>query len=104
MTLFTSTLSTDDRPVQSASTVDIITRACSIDMWIGSRVRVKRTSLRMTQQQFSQLLDIDYDKLTGYERGEERINANLLFRIAKLLDVRPDYFFRGYIEESQKAP
>jgi hypothetical protein len=26
------------------------------------------------------------------------INTNLLFRIAKSLDARLDYFFRGYVE------
>jgi hypothetical protein len=33
--------------------------------------------------------------LAACEAGAKRINANLLFRIAKSLDVRPDYFFRG---------
>jgi transcriptional regulator with XRE-family HTH domain len=53
----------------------------------------------MTQQELSTLLGIDPNNLAGYEAGEKRINANLLLRIAKLLDVRPDYFFRGYKEE-----
>jgi ribosome-binding protein aMBF1 (putative translation factor) len=92
-------MSTADDRVQSSMTLDSNTRLSSIDMWIGSRVRIKRTSRGMTQQELSQLLDIDGDKLAAYEAGEERINANLLFRITKLLDVRPDYFFRGYVEE-----
>jgi transcriptional regulator with XRE-family HTH domain len=50
----------------------------------------------MTQQEFSELLDIDCDTLAAHEAGVERINARLLFQIAKLLDVRPHYFFRGY--------
>ena len=93
-------LSTADDRVQSSMTLDSTTRLSSIDMWIGSRVRIKRTSRGMNQQELSQLLDVDCDRLAAYEAGEERINASLLFRITKLLDVRPDYFFRGYIEES----
>jgi DNA-binding XRE family transcriptional regulator len=92
-----------DELLQSEASVDVTTSASSIDMFIGSRVRVKRTSRGMIQQELSDLLDIDRDTLAAYEAGEERINAKLLFRIAKLLDVRPDYFFRGYTTEDWKA-
>jgi ribosome-binding protein aMBF1 (putative translation factor) len=88
-----------DELVQSQASMDAITRASSIDMFIGSRVRIRRTSRGMTQQDLSGLLDVDSDYLTSYEAGAERINAKLLFKIAKLLDVRPDYFFRGYTKE-----
>jgi transcriptional regulator with XRE-family HTH domain len=57
----------------------------------------------LTQQEFSELLDMDPNDLAAFEAGAKRINANLLFRIAKSLDVRPDYFFRGYVEEMPKA-
>ena len=83
--------------------MDATTQASSIDMFIGSRVRVKRTSRGMTQQDFSGLLDVDCDSLAAYEAGAERINARVLFQIAKLLDVRPDYFFRGYTKEHWNA-
>jgi transcriptional regulator with XRE-family HTH domain len=48
-------------------------------------------------------LGIGRNHLAAFEAGTERINANLLFRIAMALDVRPDYFFRGYVEERPKA-
>ena len=92
-----------DELVQSQSLYHATIGASSIDMFIGSRVRVKRTSRGMTQQEFSELLDIDCDTLDTHETGAERINARLLFQIAKLLDVRPDYFFRGYTKEDWKA-
>jgi transcriptional regulator with XRE-family HTH domain len=88
---------------QSEASVEAASRTSSIDMFIGSRVRIRRTSRGMTQQDLSELLDIDRDNLAAYEAGVERINAKLLFQIAKLLDVRPDYFFRGYTEEDWKA-
>jgi DNA-binding XRE family transcriptional regulator len=85
-----------DELVRSEVSVEAATRAPFIDMFIGGRVRVKRTSRGMTQHQLSELLDIDCDTLAAHEAGIERINARLLFQIAKLLNVRPDYFFRGY--------
>jgi hypothetical protein len=48
-------------------------------------------------------LGIHRDELDDYEAGAERVGANLLLRIAKLLDVRPDYFFRGYTEKELES-
>ncbi len=89
---------------QSSINVDSATQASAVDTWIGSRVRIKRTSRGLTQQEFSELLDINRNDLAAFEAGAKRINANLLFRISNSLDVRPDYFFRGYVEETPKAP
>jgi transcriptional regulator with XRE-family HTH domain len=92
-----------DELVQSEASVDVTARASSIDMFIGSRVRIRRTSRGMTQHELSELLDIERDNLAAHEAGVERINAKLFFQIAKLLDTRPDYFFRGYTTEDWKA-
>jgi hypothetical protein len=94
---------TADKLVQSVTTVDSTTSAPSSNVWIGSRLRIKRTSRGMTTQELSKLLGIDCNNLAACEAGEERINAHLLFRIAKALDVQPDYFFRGYMEEDGKT-
>ena len=91
--------STADERLQSEADAGVTTRASSIDMFIGSCVRIRRTSRGMTPQEFSELLVIDCDTLAAHEAGAERINAKLLFQIAKLLDARPDYFFRGYTSE-----
>jgi transcriptional regulator with XRE-family HTH domain len=47
-------------------------------------------------KELSGRLRIDPDGVNAYEEGEKRVNANLLLRIAKMLDVRPDYFLQGY--------
>ena len=101
--MFTSAIAANDNSVQPASALDCGTRASSINMWIGSRVRISRTSRGISQRKFSKLLRIDQSDLAAFEAGAERINANLLFRIAKSLDVQPDYFLRGYVEEKPKA-
>lgn len=90
---------TGDEIVQSATVADPAMSALSVDTWIGNRVRIKRTSRGMTQHDLSGLLGIDRKDLVAFEAGEKRINASLLFRIAKLLEVQPDFFFRGYRKE-----
>jgi hypothetical protein len=99
----TRVMATADESIQSAIDVDSTPRTSRVDMWVGSRVRIKRTSRGMSQQKFCKLLDIGSNDLAAFEAGAERINANLLFRVAKSLDVQPDYFFRGYVEEQSRA-
>jgi transcriptional regulator with XRE-family HTH domain len=65
----------------------------SINKLIGGRVRLRRTSLGIRPQQLSKLLRIDQNELDAYEAGAKRIKASLLFRTAKILDVRPSHFF-----------
>lgn len=63
---------------------------------IGSRLRTKRVSYGMSEEELSEQLGIDQDDLKLYETGAKRVNANLLLRVAELLDVGPDYFFRDH--------
>jgi ribosome-binding protein aMBF1 (putative translation factor) len=98
MAMFTLVTSAADDLAQSTTDFNSAGRVSPVDTWIGSRVRIKRTSRGISEQEFSLSLSIDGNDLTAFEAGEKRINANLLFRIAKLMDVRPDYFFRGYTD------
>ena len=50
----------------------------------------------ISSQELSAQLGIDHDEGRAYEAGARRISANLLLRIARLLDVGPDYFFQDY--------
>jgi DNA-binding XRE family transcriptional regulator len=99
----TRVMTTADGSAQVAISVDFTARTTPVDKWIGGRVRVRRTSRGMSQQEFCKLLGLSRNDLPAYEAGAQRINANLLLRIAKSLDVRPDYFFRGYVQEQPKA-
>ena len=101
--MFTWAMTTGDEFAQSTIGAVSATGTSSVDAWIGSRLQTKRTMRGLTRREFSELLDIDRNDLAAFEAGAKRINANLLFRIAKALGVRPDYFFRGYVEKAQRA-
>jgi DNA-binding transcriptional regulator YiaG len=96
MTMITLVTSAAVELAKSATDVNSIRRVSPVDAWIGSRVRIKRTSRRISEEEFSRLLSIKGNDLAAFEAGEKRINADLLFRISKLMDVRPGYFFQGY--------
>jgi plasmid maintenance system antidote protein VapI len=66
---------------------------------VGSRLRIRRTSRGISAKELSEQLGINREDVNAYEEGIKRVSANLLLRIAKFLDVRPDYFFRGYTAE-----
>jgi transcriptional regulator with XRE-family HTH domain len=70
---------------------------------IGRRLQVRRTSFGISEKELCGNLGIYRDDLEAYEHGEKRVSANLLLRIAKLLDVRPDYFFQDYTAEELGA-
>lgn len=63
---------------------------------IGKRLRLIRESHGISEKEFSIRLGIDYKDLNSYESGGRRVSASLLLRIARLLDVRPEYFFQDY--------
>jgi hypothetical protein len=67
----------------------------SIDIFVGSRLRARRNSIGISEEELSEKLQTDPKDVHAYEEGAKRIGAKLLLRIAKLLDVRPDYFFHG---------
>jgi Helix-turn-helix len=92
----TTVTSVVDELAQPAIDVNLIGRVSPMDTWIGSRVRIKRTARGISEQEFSAALSIDGNDLAAFEAGEKRINANLLFRIAKFVGVQPGFFFRGY--------
>ena len=75
----------------------------AVNKLIGGRVHLRRTSLDISRQELSKFLRIDHRELDAYEAGAKRINASLLLRTAKILDVRLDYFFRSDAGESKPA-
>jgi transcriptional regulator with XRE-family HTH domain len=70
---------------------------------IGRQLQLRRKSFGISKTELSDKLGIYRDDLDAYERGAKRVSANLLLRIAKLLDVRPDYFFQDYTAEELSA-
>ena len=75
----------------------------SSNICVGSRLRLRRTSRGISVKELGEKLGIDPDDLDAYEEGAKRVTADLLLRIAKLLQVRPEYFFQGYTAEELSA-
>lgn len=67
-----------------------------VDLYIGTRVKLRRTLIGLSQQALGDALGITFQQIQKYERGANRIGAGRLRLIAGALDVPLTYFFDGY--------
>ena len=58
-----------------------------IDVHVGSRIRVRRQLINMSQERLGELLGITFQQVQKYEKGTNRISASRLFYTAKTLGV-----------------
>src|SRR5256884_9346103 len=65
------------------------------DRHIGSRVRMRRKMLAMSQTQLADALGITYQQVQKNERGTNRIGASRLQQISHILQVPVAFFFEG---------
>lgn len=66
-----------------------------IDKHVGSRVRMRRVLLGMSQEKLGEALGLTFQQVQKYEKGTNRIGASRLQQISKSLNVPPAYFFEG---------
>jgi len=63
------------------------------DSYVGSRVRMRRKILSMTQEKLGKQLGITFQQVQKYEKGANRIGASRLQKISQVLDMPISYFF-----------
>ncbi|WP_333825173.1 helix-turn-helix domain-containing protein [Pinisolibacter sp.] len=64
-----------------------------IDIHVGSRVRLRRMMLGMSQEKLGEHLGITFQQIQKYEKGTNRIGASRLQAIARVLSVPVAFFF-----------
>jgi transcriptional regulator with XRE-family HTH domain len=65
------------------------------DNYVGSRVRMRRLMLAMSQQQLGGELGITFQQVQKYEKGTNRISASRLQAMCDILQVPVSFFFEG---------
>ncbi len=75
-----------------------------IDVHVGSRVRLRRTLLGMSQEKLGQAIGLTFQQVQKYERGANRIGASRLFDLSRVLDVPVSFFFDDMPPEVAKTP
>lgn len=65
------------------------------DKYVGSRVRMRRLMLSMSQEKLGEKLGLTFQQVQKYEKGTNRIGASRLQHIAQILKVPVSFFFEG---------
>ena len=63
------------------------------DVLVGTRVRIRRVELGLSQTQLANALGVTFQQVQKYEKGTNRIGASRLHAIAGVLRVPVSYFF-----------
>ena len=64
-----------------------------IDIHVGSRIRLRRTMLGMSQEKLGESLGIAFQQIQKYEKGTNRVGASRLQNISAILNVPVSFFF-----------
>ena len=66
-----------------------------VDKHVGSRVRMRRMMLGMSQEKLGDALGLTFQQVQKYEKGTNRIGASRLQQISHILQVPVAFFFEG---------
>ena len=65
------------------------------DLHVGSRIRLRRNLLGMSQDKLGEQLGITFQQIQKYEKGTNRVGASRLQAIATILGVPVSFFFEA---------
>jgi transcriptional regulator with XRE-family HTH domain len=66
-----------------------------VDKHVGSRVRLRRMMLGMSQEKLGDALGLTFQQVQKYEKGANRIGASRLQHISHILQIPVPFFFEG---------
>src|SRR5262245_64561333 len=64
-----------------------------VDRHVGSRVRLRRKMLAMSQEKLGRALGLTFQQVQKYEKGANRIGGSRLQQISQILQVPIAFFF-----------
>lgn len=74
-----------------------------VDIHVGSRVRLRRTLLGLSQEKLGEAVGLTFQQIQKYERGANRIGASRLFEFSRILDVPVSFFFDDMAERMKPS-
>ena len=66
-----------------------------IDKHVGSRVRMRRMMLGMSQEKLGEALGLTFQQIQKYEKGTNRVGASRIQQISEILQVPVSFLFEG---------
>ena len=78
------------------------TSFASIDIHVGSRIRLRRGIVGYSQEKLAEEMGITFQQVQKYERGLNRVSAGRLWKLSQILGVSVNFFFEGI--DTPKSP
>lgn len=66
-----------------------------IDKYVGSRIRMRRIMLGMSQEKLGEALGLTFQQVQKYEKGTNRVGASRVQQISDILQVPVSFLFDG---------
>jgi transcriptional regulator with XRE-family HTH domain len=66
-----------------------------VDKHVGSRVRMRRIMLGMSQEKLGEALGLTFQQVQKYEKGTNRVGASRIQQISEVLQVPVSFLFEG---------
>lgn len=74
-----------------------------VDTHVGTRVRLRRQILKMSQEKLGNALGVTFQQVQKYERGANRVGASRLWKMSQVLDVPVSFFYDGLGQDMPSA-
>ncbi|MBA1337324.1 MAG: Transcriptional regulator, contains XRE-family HTH domain [Pelagibacterales bacterium] len=74
---------------------------------LGSKLRMRRLALGLTQTKVAQAINVTFQQIQKYEKGTNGISSLRIMQLATFLNVQVVYFFEdypGYLNSENKNP
>jgi transcriptional regulator with XRE-family HTH domain len=66
-----------------------------VDKYVGSRVRMRRIMLGMSQEKLGDALGLTFQQIQKYEKGTNRVGASRIQQISEILQIPVSFLFEG---------
>jgi len=73
------------------------------DIYVGSRVRMRRKMLGLSQEKLGEKLGITFQQIQKYEKGTNRVGASRLQAMADAMEVPVSYFFPDAVDGARSG-
>ena len=74
-----------------------------VDVHVGSRIRVRRTLMGMSQEKLANAVGLTFQQIQKYERGSNRVSASRLWDFSNVLDVPISFFFDDMPDDEKQS-
>jgi len=76
--------------------------SAQLNQHLGKKLRLRRTSLGLTQTQVAKAINVTFQQIQKYEKGTNGVSSARLLQLASFLKVPIKYFFEEYQDFSSK--